>query len=179
MTNRFNSSEAGAFYISTIVLALSSLQVSFNLGAYGEIFYASLMTLWIASLAASFGALVIGHTIEGEIYVTWWGISPLCLPTVLMTAALWQSTLPWLVDVLEWGVLLSIPYIGYILLSVAAQEATEIQDKRLLLWLLVGFVLLNTLSYLAGANNALFFACDDFLRAGDEAPNNCWSPATN
>ncbi len=163
MTKPFNSNEAGAFYLATIALALASWQVSFNLGAYGEIFYADLMTLWIVSLAALFGALVVGRTKEGEIYATWWGVILLALPTVLMTSALWQTTLPWLVDILEWGALLSIPYNGFILRSVSAQEAMEHKDKRLLAWPLVGFVSLNALSYLAGTNNALFFTCDDFV----------------
>lgn len=174
MTKRFSSNEAGTFFTAILLLTLATWQISFNLGAYGEIFFQTTLTVWIASLAALFGSLVIGHTEEGEVYVTGWGVLLLLLPTFMMTNTLWADFLPWLVSPLEWATLLSIPYIAYVLISVSAREALELHDRRLLLWLIVGFLLLNALSFIAGYYNSVFMTCDDFVRAGDEAPYTCW-----
>lgn len=175
MSKRFSSNEAGTFFTAILLLSLATWQISFNLGAYGEIFFQTTLTIWIVSVAALFGSLVIGRTEDGEVYTTWWGVLLLLLPSLLMTSVLWAEVMPWLVTALEWATLLSIPYIAYILVSVSAREALEIQDSRLLIWLIVGFVVLNALCYLAGHYNAVFMTCDDFLRAGDEAPPTCWN----
>lgn len=179
MTKRFSSNQAGTFFTAVILLTLATWQISFNLGAYGEIFFQTTLTIWIVSVAALFGCLVIGRTQEGEVYATWWGVLLLLLPSVLMTSALWADYVPWLVTPLEWATLLSIPYIAFILVSVSAREALELQDRRLLLWLVVGFVALNGISFVAGQYNAAFMTCDEFVRAGDEAPTTCWKPNQN
>ena len=175
MSKRFSSKEAGTFFTAILLLTLTTWPISFNLGAYGEIFFQTTLTIWIASVAALFGCVVIGRTQDGEVYATWWGLLLLLLPSLLMTSVLWEDMMPWLVSPLEWTSLLSIPYIAYILVSVAAREALELQDRRLVFWLVVGLVFLNALSYIAGHYNAVFMTCDDFTRAGDEAPHNCWS----
>ena len=174
MTRQFQGNEAGVFFTATVVLALASWSVSFALGAYGEVFYTSVLTIWIASLAALFASAVIGRTQEGETYFTWWGAVLLLLPSLLLTSALWYIHAPWPADILEWALLLSLPYIAYVLLVVSAQEAMELKDSRLIMWLIFGFVLLNSISYLAGLFNYNFLTCGDFTIAGDEAPLNCW-----
>ena len=174
MTKRFDGNEAGVFFTATIVLALASWPVSFNLGAYGEVFYNNVLTIWIASLAALLAGAVIGKTSDGETYFTWWGCALLLIPTMSLTSAFWSETLPFLVPVFDWGILLSLPYIAYILLMVSAQDALELKDNRLIIWLIVGFICLNLLSFTAGVYNYVFLTCDDFTTAGDEAPSNCW-----
>ncbi|WP_108816860.1 hypothetical protein [Loktanella sp. Alg231-35] len=175
MTSSFNGKEAGAFFVVTIALALGSWPVSFALGAYGEVFYTSVLTIWVASLAALFAGAVIGKTTEGEAYFTWWGLLLLLIPTLSLSSGYWSQSAPVIASLAEWGILLSLPYIAYILLTVSTQEAFDIQDKRLIFWVVVGFLGLNTLSYAAGVFNYTFLTCDDFIVAGDQAPNNCWS----
>ena len=175
MTRRFDSREAAIFFAATVVLALASWPVSFNLGAYGEVFYTSALTIWIASLAALFAGIIIGKTEDDEAYFTWWGCILLLIPTLSLTSVLWSETAPILVPVLDWGILLSLPYIAYVLLMVSAQEALELNDKRLIVWLAIGFICLNSLSYMAGVFNYIFLTCDDFVIAGDEAPASCWN----
>lgn len=170
---KFNSTESGAFFMALLGLALASWPVSFTLGAYGTVFYNTVLTIWLASLAALIGVLVIRRTREGEVYLTWWGALLLLIPTLLMTSGLWAQDVSWISDLLEWLLLLSLPYMAYLLLGVAVPEAAELHDRRLIFWLAFSFVLLNTISYLIGANNSWFFTCDDFLIAGDEAPANC------
>ena len=175
MTRRFDSNEAGVFFTAMIVLALASWPVSFTLGAYGEVFYTSALTIWIASLAALFAGIVIGRTDEGEAYFTWWGSLLLLVPTCSLTSVFWSEAAPFLVPLLDWGILLSLPYIAYILLMVSAQEALELRDRRLIVWLVIGFLCLNTLSYAAGVFNYAFLTCQDFVIAGDQAPVDCWT----
>ena len=132
MTSRFNSNEAGVFFTAMIVLALASWQVSFTVGAYGEVFYTSVLTIWIASLAALFAGAVIGKTDDGEAYFTWWGCLLLLLPSLSLTRIFWSDTLPIMVPLFDWGILLSLPYIAYVLFAVSAQEALELRDRRLM-----------------------------------------------
>lgn len=51
MTKRFKSEEAGTFYFACIGLTLATWQISFRLGAYGEVFYTDYMSIWFVSLA--------------------------------------------------------------------------------------------------------------------------------
>ena len=126
-------------------------------------------------MAALFAGIIIGKTEDDEAYFTWWGCILLLIPTLSLTSVLWSETAPILVPVLDWGILLSLPYIAYVLLMVSAQEALELNDKRLIVWLAIGFICLNSLSYMAGVFNYIFLTCDDFVIAGDEAPASCWN----
>ena len=175
MARRFDGNEAGVLFTAMIVLALASWPVSFTLGAYGEVFYTSALTIWIASLAALFSGIIIGKTEDGEAYFTWWGSFLLLIPTLSLTRVFWSEAIPFLVPLLDWGLLLSLPYIAYILLMVSAQEALELKDKRLIGWLMIGFFFLNTLSYTAGVFNYVFLTCQDFIIAGDQTPEGCWN----
>ena len=175
MTRRFNSNEAGVFFTAMIVLALASWPVSFTLGAYGEVFYTSILTIWIASLAALFAGIVIGRSDEGDVYFSWWGSLLLLIPTLSLTSVFWSEAAPFMVPLLDWGILLSLPYIAYILLIVSAQEALELRDRRLIVWLMIGFLCLNALSYAAGVFNYVFLTCQDFVIAGDQTPVDCWN----
>ena len=174
MAKSISGKEASTFFVATIALALGSWPVSFALGAYGEVFYTSVLTLWVASLAALFASLVIGRTAEGEAYVTRWGSALLLIPSLSLTSAVWYETAPWLATLFDWGLLLAVPYIGYILIAVSSHEAFELRDRRLVAWLAVGFVGLNALAYLVGMHNYIFMTCADFAIAGDHAPDNCW-----
>lgn len=139
MNKRFSSNEAGTFFTAILLLTLATWQISFNLGAYGEIFFQTTLTIWIASVAALFGCMVIGRTEDGEVYATWWGVLLLLVPSLLMTSVLWTDMVPWLVSPLEWASLFSSPYIAYVLVSVSARDALELHDRRLVLWLTIGF----------------------------------------
>lgn len=174
MTRRYDDNEAGVFFTAMIVLALASWPVSFTLGAFGQVFYTSALTIWIASIAALFAGAIIGKTKEGESYFSWWGCILLLIPSISLTSSFWSGAAPFLVPVFDWGIILSLPYIAYILLMVSAQEAMELNDKRLVAWLAIGFISLNALSYFAGVHNYVFLICDDFMVAGDNAPANCW-----
>ena len=176
MTDRPGSSEAGTFFIAAVGLSVASWPFSFTLGAYGEVFYQDVMTIWVASVAALIAAAVIGRTEQGEVYFNWWGAIVLLIPSMLMFAEVagvaGNSTF---VSVLEWLLLLAaLPYVGFILLSVAAPDTMELHNPRLIFGLAGCLVVINTASFGIGYFNAYFFNCDDFIRAGDEAPSGCW-----
>lgn len=175
MTEQIDSNQAGTFFLAMISLTIASWPVSFALGAYGEVFYTHTLTLWFASLAALYAMLVINNTEDGETYLTWYGAALLSVPTLLMTSQFWTSQPPAYFDVLEWVLfLVSLPYIGYILLSVAIPDAMELTATRLWAWLIIGFLGINGLSFAVGLHNAHFFSCDEFARAGDQPPEGCW-----
>jgi hypothetical protein len=177
MIEPVRSDEAGVFFLAAIAISLATWPISFTLGAYGEVFYNELLTVWVASMAAFLAGMFIGYTQEGEVYLTWWGGVLLSVPTLIMlSAALQIDQIPLALDVLEWLLLLgSLPYIAYIMLSVATPDAMELKSPRLVIGLITCFVVVNVSSFGAGHLNWVFMTCDDFIRAGDEAPESCWS----
>lgn len=171
---KYSSTEAGIFFMALMALCLASSPVSFALGAYGEVFYDTILSIWIASLAALFAGFVIGQTREGERYLSVWGILVLLVPSALMFSGWWGKYWSALQTILEWLLLLALPYYAFLLVSVAAPEAAELHDKRLRAYLALGFIALNGISFFIGVHNDWFFTCADFRVAGDELPLNCW-----
>ncbi len=178
MTDKSNGTEAGTFFVAAIALSIATWTYSFTLGAYGEVFYKDILTIWIVSLAALIAATIIWQTDDGEVYFTWWGALLLLIPSMLMFSEFLGLTHnSTLISALEWFLLLAaIPYVGYILLSVAAPDTMELHSPKFILGLATCITLINAASFGIGFYNAYFFSCDDFIRAGDEAPNGCGSP---
>jgi len=176
MTDLPGSAEAGTFFIAAIVLSLATWPFSFTLGAYGEVFYKDMLTVWVISIAALIAAAIIGHTNDGEVYFRWWGALLLLLPSAIMFSALLGLTGNFiLIEVFEWLLLLvAIPYVGYVLLAVAAPETMELHSIKFKIGLAACIIFVNVSSIAVGHFNAYFFSCDDFIRAGDEAPKGCW-----
>ncbi|WP_371170834.1 hypothetical protein [Aliiroseovarius sp. 2305UL8-7] len=176
MTDKIRIDEAGTFYFACIGLTLATWRISFTLGAYGEVFYGDILAIWFVSITALIASFVLGRNIDTGRYLTWWGVVLMLLPTVVMTAAIWSPDVSSLQTILPWLLVPSIPYIAYILFSVAAPEAVELHDRRLFYWLIAILLLVNVISYFVGAFNYAFLSCEDFIVAGDEAPSNCWKP---
>ncbi|MEX0366373.1 MAG: hypothetical protein AB3N22_09920 [Ruegeria sp.] len=130
MTDRVKGDEAGTFFIGSIGLTLATWRVSFTLGAYGEVFYTDFITIWLVSLTALAAGIVIGKTVKGARYLTWWGALLLLLSSVLMTGALWSTDIGALTSILPWLLVPSIPYIAPILFSVAVPGAAELHNRR-------------------------------------------------
>ena len=175
---KISSSEAGTFFLAVVVISVATSPLSFTLGAYGEIFYREMMIVWVVSIAALIAGVTIGETEEGERFLSWWGAILLILPSFLMFAqfmGIKQDSI--LIDIADWGVLLAtVPYVGYILLSVTTPEAMELRTPKLIAALIACFVTVNAFSFGVGAHNSYFMTCDDFTRAGDQAPLGCWVP---
>ena len=93
----------------------------------------------------------------------------------MLSAVLGIDQYSLLMDSLEWLLLLgSLPYIAYIMLSVATPDAMELNNPRLIVGLIVCFLMVNVASFSAGYLDWVFMTCDNFTLAGDEAPENCW-----
>ena len=53
------SAEAGAFFIAALAIAPAIWVISFNLGAYGDVFFEHLFMVWAASIAALLARLLV------------------------------------------------------------------------------------------------------------------------
>jgi len=185
MTKRVSSAEAGTFFIAAIGLSLVIWPVAFNLGAYETIFFEHLFQVWAASIAALLASLLIGRTAEGERYFSWGGAILLLLPTVWLASevALYGTTdtVSHVVRVvLSFATLgLSLPYIGYVIVSAAVPETMEIHDRRLMIGLAGIGIIVVAIAWFAGTHNNYIMSCEDFKIAGAETPKNCWNEHAN
>lgn len=177
MTPEPTSTEAGAFFLAAIALSLATWPVTFTLGTHGEVFFQDVFNIWIASIAALIAGAIVWRTREGEAYFTWWGAGLLLIPTVWMASAALLHERSVLLNIVLTVVMLfgSLPYVGYVLLTVAAPDAMELRHPRLITGLAVCVLVVNTASFFVGKYNNMFMTCRDFIVAGDQPPENCWN----
>ncbi|MFT6091357.1 hypothetical protein [Sulfitobacter sp.] len=177
MMSEPSSAEAGTFFLAAIALSLATWPVTFTLGTHGEVFFKDVFNIWIASVAALFAGAVVWRTREGETYFTWWGAGLLLVPTLWMASSILMPERSAVLITALTGIMLlgSLPYVGYVLLTVAVPDAMELNHPRLIAGLVVCILLVNTASFLVGKHNDLFMTCRDLAVAGDELPENCWT----
>jgi presenilin-like A22 family membrane protease len=115
--------------------------------------------------------------INSEAYFTWWGAGLLLIPTIWMASAVFFHERSELLNIVLTVVMLfgSLPYVGYVLLTVAAPDAMDIHHPRLITGVAVCILVANTASFFVGKHNNLFMTCHDFTVAGDHPPDNCWA----
>ena len=136
------------------------------------------MTVWVASLAALLASIVVGRNTEIKIKFTWWGALILTIPSLIMfSVVLGLNQYLWIGSLLEWLLLIvAIPYIAYILMMIVVPDSVELHSKKLWAGLVFILILINLISYLVGQYNYYFVTCEDFEKAGDALPLNCWKP---
>ncbi|MGB1010954.1 MAG: hypothetical protein ACPGVP_14625 [Thiolinea sp.] len=178
--NNPSSAEAGAFFIAALAIAQAVWIISFNLGAYGDVFFEHLFMIWAASIAALLARLFIGKTSDGESYFGWPGTLLLMAPTLwiateVLTLGNTSAGVQWFRFILTLLTLtVALPYIGYVIINTALPEVAEIHHPRLRSGLLVITLLTTGLAYLVGAKNYYVMSCHEFEIAGASLPENCY-----
>lgn len=183
--NQPSAAEAGAFFIAALAIAQAVWIISFNLGAYGDVFFEHLFMVWAASIAALLARLFIGRTAEGESYFGWLGALLLLAPTLwiateVLTLGNNSAAVQWFrffLTVLTLGV--ALPYIGFVIVNTALPEIAEIQHPRLRLGLVVISLFITVLAYIVGAKNYYVMSCQEFETAGASLPDNCYQGNKN
>ena len=179
-TKHPSTAEAGAFFIAALAIAQAVWTISFNLGAYKDVFFEHLFMVWAASIAALLARVFIGKTAEGEHYFSWFGSLLLLAPSLwVITEVVSLGSNSILVEWFRIGMTLltigvALPYTVYIILNTALPEVAEIQHPRLMLGLFVISVVVAVLAFTVGAKNYYFMSCHDFSIAGSSLPENCY-----
>lgn len=176
-----SSKEANAFFVAAVLSSFAIWPVAFNLGAYGTVFTDHLFKVWAASIAALLANALIGRTEEGEQYFMPLGAVLLIVPSAWIIGGIIflgnsNELVQLLMSVLALAaILLSLPYIMFIIMRAALPEAMELTNKRLRYGLAGIACVVACSAFLAGKYNYLIISCEDFDISGANPPDNCWS----
>lgn len=176
-----SAQDANAFFVAAVLSSFAIWPVAFNLGAYGTVFTDHLFKVWAASIAALLANALIGRTEEGEQYFMPLGAVLLVIPSAWILGGI-----VFLGNSSEWvqllmsalalsAILLSLPYIMFIIMRAALPEAMELTNKRLRYGLAGIACVIACSAFFAGKYNYLIISCEDFDISGANPPESCWS----
>ncbi len=179
--NRANKHEARAFLLSSIVLSAAVFNIAFWYGVTGTVFFEHLFHIWIAATAALVATAFVPHVSTFPPFVSWRGRFVLALPTLWLLLefltgpqAQLTETQVWLLWSLAVAILvLTVPYIAYVLVVVTAPDIEQLRSLRLG-GAVLGIALLTAVVGVAiGHHHPRILTCEDFEVAGDHVPANC------
>jgi hypothetical protein len=148
---------------------------AFTLGAWGIVFFEQLMLLWAVSTAA-FVVLTVGGTREP---IPRYRVAALLVPSAWLVLALLTRTgqegrLGVVAQVVGTVItIVGIPAMALLLLRVASPSVVEVRDRRDRLAASLAVLVVVVISYGAGALNAQFLTCHDFMISGNSEPPGC------
>ncbi|MEM7427553.1 MAG: hypothetical protein AAF441_15775 [Pseudomonadota bacterium] len=178
---KVSSSEAAAFLLCAVITSAPIFLISFNLGAYGDVFYEHLFALWAASIAALLASWTVGTTQQGEVYNPWYGTILLLIPSLwMLDEVLFQNSSHAIRDAAKWtlttaSVFLALPYTLYFVATAIAPDLQRLKTIRLKAALGTIWLVMFGSGLIVGSNNDWFMTCQDFRISGSALPENCWS----
>jgi hypothetical protein len=167
----------GPFAIAVVTISLVAFPITFNLGAYGQVFYEDMFRFVVAA-TAGLGVSVLADPYTGR--KRWLTNAALGAPALwlLVAAELTDSAADAATDPILGSLALvvavvSIPTVLRMLIDMFVPGFHSYTDKRLLLGGLAIVVIIAVSGWFIGANNDQFLTCDDFKIAGSDLPKNC------
>ena len=183
---RISDQEAKAFVLSCVALSVAAFNIAFWYGVFGTVFFEHLFYIWVVATVALAASLLVPPVRALPKFVSWHGRFVLILPTLwlLLEAALnatgsSSDIQQWML----WGlaiavVLLTLPYLVYVLVMIAVPDIDQLRSPTLRA-ALFGFALTIAIAGFAiGKNHPLFLTCRDFKVAGSDVPENCRKSAS-
>lgn len=166
------------FFVIIIALTLIIWRLSFNLGAYGTIFFDDLFNIWFVSLALFLAYIFLPNEYEPFHFTT---LIPLILPSlwiiteilIVVFNLLSLSSLSLILGFLS--IFVALPYTAYLILKITQEEKLKLKPKSLFMSIFLVVLVISIVAYLVGYYNYMFLFCEDFTVAGYHTPSNCWS----
>lgn len=169
------------FILAAVGLAVAIWDISFNMGAYGTIFFEKLFLIWVGCTAVLLATLVLPLDKQP---INRWGRIALFMPTLWFISVAVDSRLIaidinnafsfFLATVAN---LISLPFAFYILLSITQAETMRLELRYILALIGIATVI-GLIGYSVGATNYLFLNCQDFAVSGAALPTNCFDGGT-
>lgn len=167
----------GPFAIAVVTISLVVFPITFNLGAFGQVFYDDVFRFVVAA-TAGLGVSILATPYTGR--QRWATNAALGAPALwLLVAATTTSSVgdaatnPVLGTLALVVAVVSVPTVLRMLIDMFVPGFRSYTDKRLLFGGLAVVVLIAASGYFIGANNDRFLTCDDFKVAGSDQPENC------
>jgi hypothetical protein len=167
----------GPFAIAVVTVSLVVFPITFNLGAYGQVFYEDIFRFVVAATAG------LGVSILASPYVGWrrWLVDValgapalwLLLAAVFTDSTADAATNPVLGPMALVIGVVSVPTVLRMLIDLFVPGFGSFADTRLVVGGLVVIALIGVSGLLIGIHNDRFLTCDDFKVAGADQPENC------
>ncbi len=167
----------GPFAIAVVTISLVVFPITFNLGAYRQVFYEDVFRFVVAATAG------LGVSLLATPYTGWrrWFTNAalgapalwLLLATVFTDSIADATTNPVLGPAAVVVGAVSIPTVLRMLIDMFVPGFRSYTDKKLLVGGLSVVVVIGAAGWFIGANNDRFLTCDDFKIAGSDLPDNC------
>jgi hypothetical protein len=172
-----SNNQLRGYYLAAVGASIAAWTLMFNLGAYNVVFFRTLFAIWISCTAVFVATLLLPRS---ERPLQGWGLAALLAPSLWLISIMvapdagtntigWYQVVRW---VLVGFTLISLPYIGYILLLITQGESFRL-PIRMLVGLSVIVLVVASLGYVMGRYNFLIMDCEQFTVAGDFPPTNC------
>lgn len=180
-TPQISSEEARAFVLSTIALTSGAFTISFWYGVFGTIFFEHLFYIWVTATVALVASLFVPPLDALPAFMSWRGRFVLALPSVWIMIAFigngepggnsTAAAIEWLLTIAT--VVLTLPYLLYVLILVIVPDIEQIKSTRLLFAMISITIAIACAGYGIGRNHPSFLTCYDFKVSDSDIPQNC------
>lgn len=163
------------FLLSAVAVSVTMWNLSFNLGAFGVIFFSDIFTAWVTASATFLACLLLPPK---QSPVRKQGLLIMAFPTLgfLLSALETNITNPVVrtVSLLTGAVTYAfcLPYTLNVIFSITQSEVVSLSRKLFKKLILVALIIGLT-GYFVGSHNYLFLSCFDFKISGNDLPQNC------
>ena len=169
------NAQTKTFLVASVTASVTVWQVSFNLGAFGVVFFSQIFTAWVAASATFLGCLLLSPERSP---VGRGGLVIMAFPTVGLIFTFVKSvTENSLIDFLGTASALisyvfCLPYTIYVIFSITHEEVVKL-SRQMRVKLITIAAIVGLIGYFVGSHNYLFLSCDDFKVSGNDLPTNC------
>ena len=175
LTNNSFNAKTKSFLLSTITVSVTIWDLSFNLGAFGEVFFGQIFTAWVASSATFLGCLLLP---KNQSPVDRKGLIIMELPTVaIILTFLVNINVNPLLGLLRKAIaifsyVVSLPYSIHVVFSITQEDIVKL-SRTMTIKLVTIAAIVSMMGYLVGSHNYLLLSCHDFKVSGNDLPDNC------
>ena len=176
MTRITLNSRIKTFIITVVSSSLVIWDLTFNLGAYGVVFFDKIFASWVTASATLLGCLLLP---KSRSPVSNFGLVIMAFPTISFFFLLVKDTVishpilpPFIIfmSFISYGFCL--PYTIFVILYLTQKDLIQL-PKQLLIRLVIIIIVIGSISYLVGRYNYFFLSCSDFKVSGNDLPSNC------
>ena len=173
--NKNFSPQTKSFILSTVAVSITIWNVSFNLGAFGDIFFNDFFTVWVIASVTLLCCLLLP---KRQSPVGRLGLLIMAFPTVgFMFSFLDNITVNPAIGTMDLFIsgiayVICLPYTIHVIYSIHHQEIVGLSKKLFIKVALIA-VIIGMIGYSIGSHNYLFLTCSDFKISGNDLPTNC------
>lgn len=167
----------GPFALAAVTLGLLTWPIAFNLGAYGEVFYANIFQVVVAS------SILFVIVVINEVYPSPWNWlvrAALAAPMLWLFAAGYVTgstsealNRPVFALSLALIFVVSVPLTLRLLVDLTMPELSEAHSRRMTASIVALVFVVGVVGFVVGNEHPRFMTCEDFSLAGSAEPDDC------